>query len=46
MTLLKESDSINFQCILDGRVKVYTSRVDPVVTETGKLLSGLADSSS
>jgi len=25
-------------------VKIYTSRVDSVATETGKLLSGLADS--
>ncbi|KAG9296032.1 hypothetical protein G9A89_011884 [Geosiphon pyriformis] len=47
MSLLKEGDSINFQkasCTLDGCVKVYTSRVDSVATETGKLLSGLADS--
>jgi condensin complex subunit 2 len=37
---------INFQkasCTLDGCVKVWTSRVDSVATETGKLLSGLAD---
>jgi hypothetical protein len=27
-------------------VKIYTSRVDSVATETGKLLSGLADSNS
>lgn len=27
---------------LDGCVKVWTSRVDSVATETGKLLSGLA----
>jgi hypothetical protein len=36
---------INFQkasCTLDGCVKVWTSRVDSVATETGKLLSGLA----
>ncbi|CAG8705227.1 2068_t:CDS:2 [Funneliformis caledonium] len=48
MTLLKEGDSINFQKtsrILDGCVKIYTSRVDSVATETGKLLSGLANSS-
>ncbi|CAG8633081.1 15355_t:CDS:10 [Acaulospora morrowiae] len=47
MSLLKEGDSINFQkasCTLDGCVKIYTSRVDSVATETGKLLSGLADS--
>ncbi|CAG8525060.1 10758_t:CDS:10 [Ambispora gerdemannii] len=48
MSLLKEGDSINFQkasCTLDGCVKIYTSRVDSVASETGKLLSGLADSS-
>ncbi|CAI2189472.1 14825_t:CDS:2 [Funneliformis geosporum] len=41
MTLLKDGDSINFQkasCTLDGCVKIYTSRVDSVATETGKLL--------
>ncbi len=40
---------MNFQkasCTLDGCVKIYTSRVDSVATETGKLLSGLADSNS
>lgn len=45
MSLLKEGNSINFQkasCTLDGCIKIYTSRVDSVVTETGKLLSGLA----
>jgi condensin complex subunit 2 len=49
MSLLKEGDGINFQkasCTLDGCVKIYTSRVDSVATETGKLLSGLADSSN
>jgi condensin complex subunit 2 len=49
MSLLKEGDGVNFQrasCTLDGCVKIYTSRVDSVATETGKLLSGLADSSS
>ncbi|CAJ0628113.1 11485_t:CDS:2 [Entrophospora sp. SA101] len=48
MSLLKDGDSINFQkasCTLDGCVKIYTSRVDSVATETGKLLNGLADSS-
>ncbi|KAF3916860.1 hypothetical protein ABW20_dc0110022 [Dactylellina cionopaga] len=48
MSLLKEGNSINFQkasCTLDGCVKIYTSRVDSVATETGKLLSGLADNS-
>lgn len=47
MSLLREGDSVNFQkasCTLDGCVKIYTSRVDSVATETGKLLSGLADS--
>ncbi|KAI8643247.1 condensin complex subunit 2/barren [Parasitella parasitica] len=47
MTFIREGDSINFQkasCTLDGCVKIYTSRVDSVANETGKLLSGLADS--
>ncbi|KAI9718801.1 MAG: hypothetical protein M1828_006563 [Chrysothrix sp. TS-e1954] len=47
MSLLREGSSVNFQkasCTLDGCVKIYTSRVDSVATETGKLLSGLADS--
>ncbi|CAO3581262.1 unnamed protein product [Absidia cylindrospora] len=46
MTFIREGDSINFQrasCTLDGCVKIYTSRVDSVATETGKLLTGLAD---
>lgn len=49
MSLLKEGDGVNFQkasCTLDGCVKIYTSRVDSVATETGKLLSGLAESKS
>lgn len=49
MSLLREGDSVNFQkasCTLDGCVKIYTSRVDNVATETGKLLSGLADGAS
>ena len=36
---------INFEkasATLDGCVKVWTSRVDSVATETGRLLSGLA----
>lgn len=47
MSLLRSDSgdgSINFQkasCTLDGCVKVWTSRVDSVVTETGKLLNGL-----
>ena len=47
MSLLKEGDGVNFQkasCTLDGCVKIYTSRVDSVATETEKLLSGLAES--
>lgn len=46
MAVLKEGDGINFQkasFTLDGCVKIYTSRVDSVASETGKLLSGLAD---
>ncbi|SCV74682.1 BQ2448_7711 [Microbotryum intermedium] len=48
MSLLRNNDdnSINFQkasCTLDGCVKIWTSRVDSVATETGKLLSGLAE---
>ncbi|RKO87660.1 condensin complex subunit 2/barren [Blyttiomyces helicus] len=49
MKVLREGDSINFQkasCTLDGCVKVYTSRVDYVDSETKKLLSGLAESSA
>ena len=49
MSLLKEGDTVNFQkasCTLDGCVKIYTSRVDSVATETGKLLSGLADNNN
>ena len=49
MAFLKDGDSINFQkasCTLDGCVKIYTSRVDSVATETERLLSGLADSTS
>lgn len=49
LSLLKEGDGINFQkasCTLDGCVKIYTSRVDSVATDTGKLLSGLAENSN
>ena len=38
------SNEINFQkasCTLDGCVKIYTTRVDAVANETGRLLSGL-----
>lgn len=46
MSLLRNNDdnSINFQrasCTLDGCVKIWTSRVDSVSTETGKLLNNL-----
>lgn len=47
LSLLKEGDGVNFQkasCTLDGCVKIYTSRVDSVATETNRLLTGLADS--
>ncbi|KAJ2547228.1 hypothetical protein EV175_005305 [Coemansia sp. RSA 1933] len=46
MSLLRDGDSINFQkasCTLDGCVKIYASRVDSVASETGRLLSGLAE---
>lgn len=49
MSLLRSDSgdgSINFQkasCTLDGCVKVWTSRVDSVVVETGRLLHGLQD---
>lgn len=47
MSLLRNTDdnSINFQkasCTLDGCVKIWTSRVDSVATETTKLMSGLS----
>jgi hypothetical protein len=47
LNVLKDGDSINFQkasCTLDGCVKIYTSRVDSVDSETKKLMSGLVDS--
>jgi condensin complex subunit 2 len=46
MSLLREGDSINFQkasYTLDGCVKVYTSRIDSVDSETKKLLLGLTE---
>ncbi|OLY84290.1 Condensin complex subunit 2 [Smittium mucronatum] len=49
MRLLKDDGNINFQkasCTLDGCVKIYSSRVDSVATETGKLLTGLAEAPS
>ncbi|KAF5316298.1 hypothetical protein D9619_006139 [Psilocybe cf. subviscida] len=50
MTLLRNLDdnSINFQrasCTLEGCVKIWTSRVDSVGTETGKLLNNLESGS-
>ncbi|KAK2465681.1 hypothetical protein APHAL10511_002225 [Amanita phalloides] len=47
MSLLRNVDdnSINFQrasCTLDGCVKIWTSRVDSVGAETGKLLNNIA----
>lgn len=47
MRLLKEGDGIDFQkasTTLDGCVKIYTSRVDSVADDTGRLLNGLAES--
>jgi condensin complex subunit 2 len=46
MSLLKDGDGVNFQkasSTLDGCVKIYTSRVDSVADDTGKLLNGLAE---
>ncbi|KAF7294486.1 Condensin complex subunit 2 [Mycena kentingensis (nom. inval.)] len=48
MSLLRNEDgsTINFQrasCTLDGCVKIWTSRVDSVGTDTTKLLSNLAN---
>ena len=46
LSLLREGDgAINFQkasATLDGCVKIYSSRVDSAVSETGNLLSGLS----
>lgn len=47
LSLLREGDGINFQkasATLDGCVKIYSSRVDSAVTETGRLINGLATS--
>lgn len=47
MSLIREGGSINFQrasCTLDGCVKIYTSRVDSVNSETRRLLDGLIGS--
>ena len=49
MRLLQDGNSINFQkasYTLDGCVKIYTSRVDSVMTDTGRLLTGLSESTS
>ncbi|PSK79601.1 hypothetical protein CJJ07_000465 [Candidozyma auris] len=45
LNVIKDGDNINFQrasATLDGCVKIYSSRVESVASETGKLLSGLA----
>ncbi|CCD25214.1 condensin subunit BRN1 NDAI_0E03970 [Naumovozyma dairenensis CBS 421] len=46
LNVLRDAENnINFQkasATLDGCVKIYSSRVDSVTSETGKLLSGLA----
>lgn len=46
LNILRDSqNNINFQkasATLDGCIKIYSSRVDSVSNETGKLLSGLA----
>ncbi len=47
MTLLRDGDSINFQkasCTLDGCIKIYTSRIDSVDSDTKKLINGLIES--
>lgn len=44
---MRDGDAINFQkasCTLDGCVKVYTTRVDAILSETNLLLSGLSTS--
>ncbi|KAH6576150.1 hypothetical protein BASA62_001540 [Batrachochytrium salamandrivorans] len=46
MSVLRDGSSINFQkasCTLDGCVKIYTSRIDSVDSETKRLLDSLAD---
>lgn len=45
LNVIKDGNNINFQrasATLDGCVKIYSSRVESVASETGKLLSGLA----
>ncbi|CAH2353281.1 condensin complex subunit 2 [[Candida] railenensis] len=45
LNVIKDGENINFQrasATLDGCVKIYSSRVESVATETGKLLSGLS----
>eukprot|EP00842_Homolaphlyctis_polyrhiza_P004828 jgi/Hompol1/5346/HPOL_004350-RA len=49
MSVLRDGASINFQkasCTLDGCVKIYTSRVDSVDSETKRLLDSLIERSS
>ena len=46
MSLLRDGDEINFQkasFTLDGCVKVYSSRIDSVDSDTRNLLIGLVD---
>ncbi|KAL5035556.1 hypothetical protein RTP6_003234 [Batrachochytrium dendrobatidis] len=46
MSVLRDGSSINFQkasCTLDGCVKIYTSRIDSVDSETKRLLDSLSD---
>jgi condensin complex subunit 2 len=51
LSLMRDEDGgeINFQkasCTLDGCVKVYTTRVDAVASETNRLLTGLSDNNT
>lgn len=46
LNVIKDGENINFQrasATLDGCVKIYLGRVESAATETGKLLSGLAN---
>lgn len=45
LNVIKDGEDINFQrasATLDGCVKIYLSRIESAVSETGKLISGLA----
>ena len=49
LNVIKDGENINFQrasATLDGCVKIYLGRVESAATETGKLLSGLANKKS